>query len=181
MESTQNPEIIPQGKPVSPVIQATLEKLEPLLGVWKGRGSGGYPTIEGFHYKDTFQFKRPGRNFLTYEQDTELVDAEGRIIRKSHWEAGILKPMENGGIELANVQAGGMVEVLRGGFLPGVSIPGSLTLRFDSEILANDTRLRTTSRDWSLTGDQFVYVMKMLTTKVEAPAIHLVGKLHKVE
>ena len=100
--------------------ETTLEKLTPLLGVWQGRGHGEYHTIADFDYTETIRFRNePGAAYLTYEQSTELVDAEGELIRRSHWEAGVLRPLEDGGIELACVQSGGRVEVLRAIFWLG--------------------------------------------------------------
>jgi hypothetical protein len=86
-----------EGRKINPVVQEALIRLTPLLGVWKGRGRGGYPTLPGFEYAETLRFNREeNAAFLTYEQNTELIDAEGQVIRKSHWEAGVLRPLEDG-------------------------------------------------------------------------------------
>ena len=54
------------------------------------------------------------RPFLPYEQRTDLIGEGGRVIHNSHWEAGILKPREDGSIELVCVQGTGRIEILRG-------------------------------------------------------------------
>ena len=80
-------------KEIKPIVQATLGFLTPLLGVWTGRGKGGYPTLEAFEYSETFRvYEIMGASFLAYEQNTELIDPQGRPIRRSHWESGILRP-----------------------------------------------------------------------------------------
>jgi hypothetical protein len=173
---------ISSGKKISPIVQATLDRLIPLIGEWTGIGRGGYPTLDEFIYSETFRVLRDqGAAYLTYEQRTELVDSDGFPIRKSHWEAGVLRPLENGSVELACVQGSGRVEILRGEFLVQESRPDSVTLRFQSEFIGNDERVRSSSRDWRLTGDHFSYMMKMATTKVEEPTRHLEANLVKKE
>ena len=110
---------------LSPIIQETLGRLAPLIGQWTGRGRGGFPTLEGFDYAETLGvYRDQDAPYLTYEQGTELVDPQGRSIRKSHWEAGVLRPLEDGSIELACVQGSGRVEVLRGKLLAQASQSG---------------------------------------------------------
>jgi hypothetical protein len=180
MDETHGANMKAQAKEISQVVQITLEKLSPLLGIWKGRGRGGYPTLEGFDYSETMRVHRErGSPFFSYEQTTELIDLEGHSIRKSHWEAGVLRPLEDGRIELACVQGSGRVEVLKGHFLPKESIPGRLSLRFESVLIGNDEKVRSTSREWSLTGDQFTYVMQMATAEVEELSWHLETTLYR--
>ncbi len=178
MKNDQVPSPVPQGKPISPVVRASLDRLAPLVGIWTGKGEGGYPTIDDFEYTETLQIQhQPGLGYLTYEQKTELVDAAGRVVRRSHWEAGLLRPLEDGSLELACVQAGGRVEVLRGEFVNIESKPGWLKLEFQSKLVGNDERMKSSSREWTITTDRFKYVMEMVTTKVAEPTIHLEANL----
>jgi hypothetical protein len=162
------------------IVQATLEKLSPLIGEWIGEGRAVYPTIEMSHYRERLTFeKREGKiDYLIYEQATDLFDEGGQFIRKSHWEAGLVRPLPDGTVELACVQAGGRLEVLHGEFVE--SDPGSVTLRFDSKHIANDERMKSSSRQWTVDGSNFNYVQEMATTKVNAPTVHLEASLERI-
>jgi hypothetical protein len=161
-------------------VQKTIGMLTSLLGVWTGQGKGIFPTIDSFDYFETLRIQRdPTTLFLTYEQSAELIDPEGRAIRKSHWEAGVLKPMEDGSVELACVQGSGRVEVLRGKLLIKASLPETIILRFKSTLIGNDEKVKSTTREWILTGDHLKYVLKMATTRVEKLSLHLEADLFK--
>ena len=180
MDGTDSTDVDSQGMGSGLEAPATLERLTPLLGVWQGSGHGEYPTIADFNYTETIRFRREaGADYLIYEQSTELVDAQGNLIRKSHWEAGVLKPLVDGGIELACVQGGGRVEVLRGTFVTGGDQSGSFSLQFRSVLVGNDERVRSTSREWLLDGEQFWYVMEMAALNIDEPVLHVEASLHK--
>lgn len=180
MDGTNSTDVDPQGLETGMEDLTALERLTPLLGVWQGAGHGEYPTIADFDYTETIRFRREaGADYLTYEQSTELVDAQGNLIRKSHWEAGVLKRLDGGRVELACVQGGGRVEVLRGYIITDGSPPGRLSLHFRSELIGNDERVRGTSREWHLDGDQFRYVIKMAAVGVDEPILHVEASLHK--
>lgn len=162
------------------VVRATLDLLTPFLGTWKGHGRGGYPTLDAFEYSETLRvYQVPGAYFLAYEQSTDLVDPAGHPIRGSHWESGILRPLEDGSIELACVQGSGRVEVLRGTSLINESYPGLISLQFQSQHVGNDERVGRTSREWFLTDNHLSYIMKMTTTRVEALTLHLEASLFR--
>ena len=180
MNGMNSPNMTPHREEISRVVQETLERLTPLLGVWKGRGRGDFPTIDTFDYRESLTIRRDGdAPFLTYEQSTELIDPESRSIRRSHWEAGLLRPLEDGGIEITCVQSDGRIEVLRGGEVASETLPGMLTLRFHSEHIANDERMRSSLREWSVTDTSLSYILKMATSMVEEPALHLHANLLK--
>ena len=103
-----------------------------------------------------------------------MVDAQGNLLRQSHWEAGVLKPLDDVSIELACVQSGGRVEVLRGNILTEEAHPAKLSLLFQSTLVGNDERVSSTSREWHLDGEQFRYVMKMAAVGVDEPVLNLI-------
>jgi hypothetical protein len=53
-------------------------------------------------------------------------------------------------------------------------------LRFDSKHIANDERMKSSSRQWTVDGSNFNYVQEMATTKVNAPTVHLEASLERI-
>jgi hypothetical protein len=71
-----------------PPLHKSLQQLLPFIGVWRGRGSGEYPTIDSFEYAQEVRISHDGRPFLAYESRAWLVTPEGEPIRPSHRETG---------------------------------------------------------------------------------------------
>jgi hypothetical protein len=98
-----------------PELHPDLLDLLPLVGLWRGTGKGGYPTIEDFEYAQEIRFSHDGRRFLFYESRAWIIDADGRPVRPSHREVGWWRP--GGGedeIEVLLTQPTGYVEVFVG-------------------------------------------------------------------
>ncbi len=102
-----------------PELHPELAELAGLLGTWRGRGRGDYPTIEPFEYLEEVTFAHVGKPFLAYVQKTRrLVDGEpGEPL---HAEAGYLRPAGPGAAELVIAQPTGIVEVHTGPIDGGV-------------------------------------------------------------
>jgi THAP4-like, heme-binding beta-barrel domain len=71
-----------------PDLHPALLGLLPFVGVWRGRGGGDYPTIEGFGFAQEVRFSHDGRPFLFYESRSWLLADDGTPIRPSHREVG---------------------------------------------------------------------------------------------
>lgn len=71
-----------------PDLHPALLGLLPFVGVWRGRGGGEYPTIEGFGYAQEIRFSHDGRPFLYYESRAWLLEDDGTPIRPAHREVG---------------------------------------------------------------------------------------------
>jgi hypothetical protein len=76
-----------------PDLHPSLSALLPFVGVWRGRGSGEYPTIEPFEYAQELRISHDGRPFLHYESRAWLVTPEGQPIRPGGREAGWWRPV----------------------------------------------------------------------------------------
>jgi hypothetical protein len=76
-----------------PDLHPSLLGLLPFIGVWRGRGRGGYPTIEDFDYAQEVRISHDGRPFLAYESRSWLIEEDGTPIRPSHREVGWWRPV----------------------------------------------------------------------------------------
>lgn len=86
-----------------------------LLGVWRGRGRGGYPTLDGdFAYAQKLVFSHDGRPFLRYEARAWLVDDSGAALRAAARESGWWRLQADGRVEAVVTQPTGITEILVG-------------------------------------------------------------------
>jgi hypothetical protein len=76
-----------------PDLHSSLLGLLPYVGLWRGRGVGGYPTIEDFHYAQEIRISHDGRPFLAYESKAWLIEEDGTPIRPSAREVGWIRPV----------------------------------------------------------------------------------------
>ncbi|MGH8861408.1 MAG: FABP family protein [Jatrophihabitantaceae bacterium] len=72
------------GAPIHDALLALL----PLVGVWRGDGSGIAPSGEQFSFGQQASFAHDGRPFLAYESRAWLVDDAGEVIRQAWRESG---------------------------------------------------------------------------------------------
>lgn len=71
-----------------PDLHPDLLPLLPYIGVWRGRGQGGYPTIDGFEFAQEVRISHDGRPFLKYDSHSWLIDAQDEPIRAGARETG---------------------------------------------------------------------------------------------
>ena len=76
-----------------PDLHPALRPLLPYVGRWRGRGRGGYPTIEDFDYAQELRISHDGRPFLSYESRAWLIEPDGTPIRASARETGWWRPV----------------------------------------------------------------------------------------
>jgi hypothetical protein len=78
-----------QGPPIHDALLALL----PLLGVWRGTGTGVVASSGAeFGYHQRVRFAHDGRPFLIYEARSWLVDEHGAVIRPAWRESGFWRP-----------------------------------------------------------------------------------------
>lgn len=130
------------------------------LGVWRGRGRGGYPTLDGdFAYAQEVSFRHDGRPFLRYEAQAWLIDGDGVPLRPAARESGWWRLQPDGRVEALVTQPTGITEVL-----VGYAGEGTVDLSTHSVALtptAKDvtaTRRRYTLADGDGDADTFTFV-----------------------
>jgi hypothetical protein len=155
------------------IARRVLDRLE---GTWRGDGSGYFPTIEAFDYRETLTFERRDETTIFYEQRTEKRLRGQTAFLTSHWESGFLRALEDESLELTNAQSGGRSEVLIGGieFTDRV-----IRLNFVSKALTNDGRMVASMRAFEIENDTLRYQMKMRTTLVAELTPHLEAVLRR--
>ncbi|MFK4102690.1 FABP family protein [Streptomyces sp. NPDC019531] len=98
-----------------PAPHPLLEPVLGFLGVWRGRGRGGYPTLDGdFAYAQEVSFSHDGRPFLRYEARAWLLDGDGAPLRPAARESGWWRIQPGGRVEALVTQPTGITEVLVG-------------------------------------------------------------------
>jgi nitrobindin-like protein len=90
---------------VGPDLHPYLLGLLPFIGVWRGRGSGEYPTIEPFEFAQELRISHDGRPVLAYESRAWLVTPEGEPIRPGGREVGWWRPVVVDGRATDEVEA----------------------------------------------------------------------------
>jgi hypothetical protein len=132
-------------------------ELAPLLGTWEGEGSGEYPTIEAFEYRESVTFSHVGKPFLAYVQRT-WHPVSGLPM---HSETGYVRMPAPGTVEIVMAQPTGLAEVYTGGMMT------------DDDVLVIDVRSTSigstpsakevvaTERTFSLSGDELSYTFRM--------------------
>lgn len=85
-----------------------------LLGTWTGSGTGVYPTIDTFSYREELRFWHIGKPYLFYSQRTWL-ERDGA---PSHAETGFWRPQPGGVLEVVLAHSFGSTEVAEGAIAP---------------------------------------------------------------
>ncbi|MEN3613224.1 FABP family protein [Plantactinospora sp. ZYX-F-223] len=71
-----------------PDLHPALLGLLPYVGLWRGRGRGGFPSIEDFDYAQEIRITHDGRPFLSYESRAWILDEQSRPVRPAGREVG---------------------------------------------------------------------------------------------
>ncbi len=153
-------------------VHPAVEPLAFLLGRWKGEGKGEYPTIEPFTYGEEIEYSHTGRPFLYYVQKT-WNPADGYPL---HSEAGYLRPVAEGRVELVLAQPSGITEILAG------SLNGSLIEMTSTLVGVSPTAKQVSAvrRVISVAGSTLSYQLDMAAVAQDM-SIHLRADLQKAE
>ena len=95
---------IPEG------LHSDLNPLAWLVGTWRGKGRGEYPTIEPFEFAQEVVFNHDGRPFLNYYSRSWILDNQGEILRPGGSETGFWRIKENNSLEVVMAHNTGIAE-----------------------------------------------------------------------
>ena len=151
-----------------------LQALAPLLGVWEGRGSGKYPTVEPFDYVEEVVFSHVGKPFLVYGQKTRAA-TDGKPL---HAETGYLRAPQPGRVEMVLAHPSGITEIEVGTYTAdGTTIELDMTT---SHVGLTPTAKEVTAlgRHLRVDGDELSYSLQMGAVGQPVQR-HLAAVLHR--
>lgn len=157
-----------------PQLHPDIAHLGFLLGVWRGRGTGIYPTIETFDYLEEITFGHVGKPFLAYGQKTRHAETDLPL----HAETGYLRPVGDDRIELVIAQPTGIIEVHDGVLHPSDD-GGSLAFASTSVVLTPTARpVEHVTRSLQVDGDALNYQLDMAAVGLDLQH-HLSARLER--
>src|ERR1041384_4472067 len=136
----------------------SIQILALLEGTWKGEGRGYFPTVTSFDIRATLTFTRRDEKNIAYEQRTQKRYNGQTEWLQSHWESGFISILEEGDLQLVNVQIAGRNEILVGTV---ESLESLIQIHFVSKVLNNDPRMISSARTFELAGNTLIYEMEM--------------------
>jgi hypothetical protein len=146
--------------------------LEVLLGTWRGRGKGCYPTIEDFEYEEEVEFSHVGKPFLVYRQKTwDPQTGEGL-----HQEMGYWRALPEGRVEVVIAHPTGIGELLEGRISNGGIDLSSTAVALT--LTAKD--VRRMERSFFVDGDVLEYRLRMAAMG-QPMSLHLEARLERVD
>lgn len=134
--------------------------LASLIGTWRGKGAGEYPTIAPFNYTEELQIAASGKPFLNYRQCTWSPAGD-----PMHTEVGFLRAPRPDAIEFIISQPTGQTELLEGVLS---EIPGGIRLELAGRIMNTATakQVDATQRSFEIVGDRLTYNFAMAAVSV---------------
>lgn len=159
---------------MTPPLHPDVAHLSFLLGTWRGRGAGEYPTIPSFAYVEEVTIGHVGKPFLAYSQKTRHAEADLPL----HAEQGYFRPVGVTGLELVLAQPSGIVEVDEGTV---AQIEDGWAIDLSSVIVSTSTSAKEVSavrRRVSVQGDTLSYEVDMAAVG-QPLQHHLRAELHR--
>jgi hypothetical protein len=163
-----------------PDLHPHLLGLLPFIGVWRGRGSGEYPTIKPFEFAQEIRISHDGRPFLAYESRAWLVTPDGEPIRPGGREVGWWRPVVVDGEATDEVEAlfctpTGIVEIQIGRIT-------NLRVEFASDAVMRTATAKEVTADHRLYGivDRDLLYAQDMAAVGQPLTSHLAAKLARV-
>jgi hypothetical protein len=145
-----------------------IQKLEFLLGTWKGEGHAAYPTITAADYTEELTFEPLDNTTITFLQKT-WRKTDNSIL---HWESGYFIAQEDGTFTFLNAQNSNRTEVMI------CHMESTTKLICDLKEIGNDERPAKTRREYFL-EDGFLKYKLFLQTQSQPFQLHLEAALQK--
>ncbi|MFG2143113.1 FABP family protein [Streptomyces sp. NPDC048696] len=164
------------GADEAPAPHALLAPVLGLLGSWRGRGQGGYPTLDqDFAYAQEVTFSHDGRPFLRYEARAWLLDADGTPLRPSARESGWWRLQPDGRVEALITQPTGIAEIAVG------RATGAAVDLSTHEVALTPTakEVNATRRQYTLTDDATLTFVHDLAAVGQPLQHHLSAQLRR--
>ena len=76
-----------------PDLHPALLGLLPFVGLWRGRGQGGFPAEKDYNFAQEVRISHDGRPFLRYESRSWLLDDESKPAGRWNTESGFWRPV----------------------------------------------------------------------------------------
>lgn len=155
-------------------VHPNLAHLTPLVGTWRGRGHGSYPTIRDFDYRDEIDIRATPKPFLHYAQRTWIGE------EPMHVETGYLRAPAPGVVELVIAIPTGQSETAVGTCT--VDADGSLQIETDATVTCTPAAKQVDRivRRISCDADTLAYEMSMAAVG-QPLTLHLVAELTRAE
>ena len=158
-----------------PDLHPLCEPLAPLLGTWRGQGQGSYPTIDDFAYTEELVFGHVGKPFLSMVQRSRDLSTGEPL----HAEAGYLRALGDGAVELTVAQPSGIAEVDAGSV---TSTADGLVIELESDRVGLTPTAKSVTavrRRLSLSGSTLVSELWMAAVGEEDLIHHLRSELSR--
>lgn len=159
-----------------PDLHPSLLSLLPLVGVWRGDGQVGYPTIDGRHYRQEVRFGHDGRPFLSYSAQAVLLDADGHEVRRAAREVGWWRAGVGEEFEVLLAHATGVVEIYLG------VATGSTSWELSTDVVARTQTAKEVTANRRLYGiveGALLYAVDMAAVGQPLQS-HLAARLERV-
>ena len=160
-----------------PDLHPALLPLLPLIGIWRGVGKGGYPTIDDFDYGQQVMFSHDGRPFLRYESRSWVLNQDGSVLRPSARELGWWRPGgEPDELEVLLAHQTGIVEVYLG------RVNGPTQWELTTDVVARTRTAKPVAgnhRLYGIVNGELMYAVDMAAMDQELQP-HLSARLKRI-
>jgi len=171
------------------MIDELLKIIEPiswLQGKWKGHGTGSFPSMDSFEFDDYMEFKILAEAFkieplIRFDETAWLLENDNRNFK--HWEAGFLKPMNNGPIQFYVCHNTARMEFYVGNYVSRDIKSKSFEILFESTFIRNDEGLKNairSKRTLKLEKGKLTYSLSMSTDEHKQLTNHFKVELERI-